>query len=54
MEIKMTSFGFPSIKIIELGGDDVNEKLRVHMGIFAKMCNKIAPKYLLIISKKKM
>jgi hypothetical protein len=37
----MTSFGFPSIKTIERWGDGVNEKLRVRMGIFTKISNKI-------------
>jgi hypothetical protein len=40
MEIKMTSFRFPTIKRIEPGGDVVNEKLCLHMGIFAYLYNK--------------
>jgi hypothetical protein len=37
----MTSFGFPTIKTIEQWGDVINEKLRVRMGIFNKISNKI-------------
>jgi hypothetical protein len=40
-DTQMTSFGFPTIKTIKRWRDVVNEKLRVRMGIFTKISNKI-------------
>jgi hypothetical protein len=40
-DTEMASFRFLTIKTIERWGDVVNEKLRVRMGIFTKISNKI-------------